>query len=129
MGNGTKKIEKIRENDMVLTSDGTFHKVLRKIVTKINKDTYRVRTNNSIDTVYVTPEHQIYALTDVPSLPVYELKNYMQNNLNKKAKYVDLKSLTTFDYVGYPIPIIENEIECDEAMCLYSGILLGNGYT
>ena len=39
---------------MVLTSDGTFHKVLRKIVTKINKDTYRVRTNNSIDTVYVT---------------------------------------------------------------------------
>jgi ribonucleoside-diphosphate reductase alpha subunit len=127
--NGTKKIEKIRENDMVLTSDGTFHKVLRKIVTKINKDTYRVRTNNSIDTVYVTPEHQIYALTDVPSLPVYELKNYMQNNLNKKAKYVDLKSLTTFDYVGYPIPIIENEIECDEAMCLYSGILLGNGYT
>ena len=52
---GTKKIEKIREGEYVLTSDGSYHKVLKKITTKINKDTFRVRTNNSIDTVYVTP--------------------------------------------------------------------------
>lgn len=125
---GTKKIEKIREGEYVLTADGSYHKVLKKITTKINKDTFRVRTNNSIDTVYVTPEHQIYALTNMPSLPIYEMKNYMNNNIDKVPTYVDLKSLTTFDYIGYPIPTVDDEVECDEDMCLYSGIILGNGY-
>ena len=125
---GTKKIEKVHEGEYVLTADGTYHKVLKKITTKINKDTYRIRTNNSIDTVYATPEHQIYALTEMPSLPISELENYMSNNIQKQPKYVALKTLTTFDYIGYPIPVVDDEVECDEEMCLYSGILLSNGY-
>ena len=52
----------------------------------------------------------------------------MNNHIDKVPTYVDLKSLTTFDYIGYPIPVIDDEAECDEDMCLYSGIILGNGY-
>ena len=53
---------------------------------------------------------------------------YVFDNIQKQPKYVALKTLTTFDYIGYPIPVVDDEVECDEDMCLYSGILLGNGY-
>lgn len=126
--NGITKIEKIREGVNVLTQDGSFHKVLSIVKKYITNDTYRVRTNNSIDTVYVTPNHNIYALINMPSLPIYELKNYMNNNIDKRPEYLELKNLTEFDYIGYPVPVIEDELTYENDLCMFSGILLGNGY-
>jgi ribonucleoside-diphosphate reductase alpha subunit len=126
--NGIKKIEKIKDTDYVLTSDGSFKKVLKKISNKVSKQTYRVRTNNSIDTVYVTCDHKILVLQNMPSLPINELSNYLKENLKPKPKYVEIEKISTFDYVGYPIPQFNEEIDEDEDYCYYTGIIIGNGY-
>ena len=124
---GARKIDKIKQGDNILTSDGTFQKVIQTVTNEINIETYRIRTNNSIDTVYVTPEHQIYTLQNMPSLPNHEMADYIENNKKPTPSYVAVKDLTSFDYIGYPIPIFNNETEYDEDMCMYSGIISGNG--
>lgn len=124
---GSIKIERVKVNDNVLTSDGTFKKVLKTVKNDVTKPTLRIRTNNAIDTVYVTKEHQIYALQDMPSLPISELKNYLNNNDNKKPKYIEAKKLNTFDFIGYPIPSFNDDEPYDEDICKVTGIVCGNG--
>jgi ribonucleoside-diphosphate reductase alpha subunit len=123
-----KKIENIKEGDMVLTADGTYKKVLKTVKTYINKETLRIRTKNSIDTIYLTQEHQIYTIINTPSIAIEHMQAYLKENIHIKFDYVSAKNLTLFDYVGYPIPLNEDSIIYDRDDCIYSGYLLSNGH-
>ena len=124
---GTVRIERVKVNDMVLTSDGTYQKVLKTVSNRVNEKTIRFRTNNSMDTVYVTKKHQVYALRNMPSIPIHEMQNYLNNNLKPQPEYIAVENLTTFDYIGYPIPDVDDEETYDEELCKFTGIVMGNG--
>ena len=126
--NGTTKIENIKEDDYVLTSDGSYKKVLKTIKKQVNKQTLRIRTKNSIDTIYVTPEHQIYAMINPPSIHITDMVKYLDDNLHFEPKYVDASKLTTFDYIGYPIPQKQNDNSYDKDDCVFAGFMFCNGY-
>tara|TARA_E500000331_G_scaffold356324_1_gene414300 strand:+ start:1066 stop:5025 length:3960 start_codon:yes stop_codon:yes gene_type:complete len=133
------KIEHIKAGDNVLTSDGTYHKVMKNVRSSVTKPLFRLRTNNAIDTVYVTGEHQIYAITKPPSIPLTEMPNYLNNNPDHKADFVSCNTLTSFDYIGYPIPDINGDSSGDTVTGVVdediytshhskmSGIVFGNG--
>ncbi len=42
---------------------------------------------------------------------IININTNMNNNIDKVPKYVYLKTLTTFDYIVYPIPIIDYDVE------------------
>lgn len=124
---GATKIERVKVGDKVLTSDGSFKSVLKTIKNDVTKPTLRVRTNNAIDTVYLTKEHQVYALQEMPSLPISDLREYLIENEKKRPKYIEAKKLNTFDYIGYPIPDFNDDEPYEDDICRVTGIVCGNG--
>tara|TARA_Y100000389_G_scaffold205100_1_gene263158 strand:- start:2601 stop:5873 length:3273 start_codon:yes stop_codon:yes gene_type:complete len=124
---GPIKIERIKEGNKVLTKEGSYKKVLKVIKNTVKKPTLRIRTQNAIDTIYVTKEHQVYALQDVPSVPLNEIEKVLENENKIIPKFIDAKKLTTFDYIGYPIPDTDVDDLYDDDYCMFSGIVFGNG--
>ena len=53
----------------------------------------------------------------MPSLPIYELKNYMNNNIDKIQKY-RFKSLTTFDYIDIQFQLLMMKLNVMK-ICVY----------
>jgi hypothetical protein len=124
--NGPTKIERIKIGNLVLTKDGTYKKVSKILKNTVKKPTLRIRSQNAIDTIYVTKEHKFYTLQKVPSIPMNDLLNEL---INKKIEpsFVEVEKLNTFDYIGYPIPSSDSDESYEDNYCIFSGIVYGNG--
>lgn len=81
---GYKKINKIKEGDLVLTHKDRFQKVV-ELQKNESSDIYRLETNNSTP-VKATGNHPFY------------VKSY-----GKKAKWKELSKISKKDYVGIPL--------------------------
>ena len=91
--NGSKKIIKIVPNDLVLTNDGTFQRVLQVRHTMQENNMLRITINDGT-TVNVTHLHPLYSVKDKHSKP----------------EYVEAHDLQVGNYIGTPIPTYENDI-------------------
>ena len=129
---GYKRIQDIVPNNLVLTNDGSYQRVLKNVVHECwSGDVFNVVFSNNSEyskNVVVTPEH-----------PLYSIKNYDNcNNTNNiifrlqsklvKPDYTEVKELSKGDYVGFPIKDTYNDIEIyTTEICRFIGLVLSHG--
>ena len=141
--NGPKKIENIGISDMVLTSNGTYHKVMLPVRHEYNGKMLNIKLINTKTPVTVTGEHQIMALKCKDYKIDTQLQNMSQNNASSydfesinrcldrgllKHQFYDSNELEVGDFLVYSVPQYEYDIpHITEDDCRMYGILLSDG--
>jgi ribonucleoside-diphosphate reductase alpha chain len=125
---GPKYIEDIGVTDSVLTSKGTYEKVIVPVRHEYNGNMLEIQIKNSIFPVRTTPEHQILSLVAQPETMNFSvIKNRLDKNYIS-AQYNDARDLRVGDFLVFPIPTYEADIEhMSEEDCRMYGIMLGDG--
>ncbi len=109
---GVKAIGDVGIGDYVLGSDGIYHAVRLPVRHMWNGEMLHIRLKDSLHTVRVTPEHQILAVTTA----------------SRQAEFMDAKDLHVGDYLVFPKPTHEAEIqEFSEEDCQMYALLLATG--
>jgi ribonucleoside-diphosphate reductase alpha subunit len=109
---GVKAIGDVGIGDYVLGSDGTYHAVRLPIRHMWKGEMLQIRLKDSSYTVRVTPEHQILALT----------------TRTGQAEFVDARDLRQGDFLVFPKPVYEADIqEFSEEDCRMYALLLATG--
>ena len=126
---GPRVIEDIGVGDKVLTSTGDFETVNRPLRHEYSGPVTRLTIKHSMDPIFVTPEHNVLALTGQAKMVNHSV---ISNRLMKKLKeveWVDVKDLQVGDFLAFHIPTYEKDIpSLTEADCRLFGILLGDGH-
>jgi len=126
---GPKCIEDVSVTDKILTSEGIYHKVKMPIRHEYNGKMLEINIKNAIYPIRVTPEHQIMALqSQAKGLNFDVIRNRLEKAISK-PEFVDAKDLIESDFVVFPIPIHEQDVdEMTEDDCRFYGIMLGDGH-
>ena len=125
---GPVRIEDVKIGDKLTTIDGTSKSVLGVVRNHVNKNILKIRPMHSMEPVFVTGEHEIYAIQNQASMLNHSV---IKNRLVKKIvepSFVSADSLKRHDLVGFPIP---KEIsDFDESVDYFRmyGIMIGDGY-
>jgi ribonucleoside-diphosphate reductase alpha subunit len=127
--NGPKEIQDVCVSDKVLTSRGTYEKVKMPVRHEYNGTMLEIQVKNATNTVRVTPEHQVFALQgQAKGLNFDVIYNRLEKSL-AVPQFVDAKDLTEGDFIVFPIPSYEQDIEeISEEDCRMYGIMLGDGH-
>jgi ribonucleotide reductase alpha subunit len=127
--NGPKSISTVGVTDKVLTSTGEFRRVKTQIRHDYNGKMLEIQIKNAIYPIRVTNEHQVFALKNqTKGINFNVIVNRLEKNL-AAPEFVDAGELTQNDFVVFPIPTYESDIEViTEEDCRFYGILLGDGY-
>ena len=140
--NGPKNIENVSISDMVLTSNGEYHKVMLPVRHEYDSSSQgnmlNIKLVNLKTPVTVTTEHQIMALK-YKDCEAY--KDSLLNTFNFEAicssldkgllqlEFYDANELDVGDFVVHSIPQYVVDIpEYTEEDCRMYGILLSEGY-
>ena len=88
----------------------------------------RYKTLHSIRPVTITPEHPVYVLKDLGKPYNYQMtKDRIDNGLNV-PQWLEAKHLSPRDFVGYPVPTYEVDVNSlSEDDCYFYGLVLGDG--
>lgn len=129
---GLKEIsELVSGKDKVLTSDGDMNFVNKVVVHNgyVGK-IFKIKIRQTVNTDFrITPEHQILILKGSEKRIQF---NTFIDKLEKglfNVEFVDVKDVTTNDYMVFPIPTYEQDIpDMSEEDCRMYGILLGDGW-
>jgi len=128
----TNGINKLKNNIEIISEDGK-KKFIRNIISNNlkNKLVYRIKINNSIDNVFFEPLTKILSIQNVPhELKNHEIPEYLDNN-NKYSKisFNDIKNITDFDYICYPIiNFKEDDDNSNDEFYRFLGICLMNNF-
>ncbi len=90
---GTKKIEDIKEDDIVLTHSGSYKKVYKTMKRKHNGTLCTIKFSNN-------PKHELKITGGHPILAV---EKETINQKNWKPKWIEAGQLDNFDYIAMPI--------------------------
>ena len=126
--NGPKTIESVKENDEVITIDGSYKRVNEVIINnKDNENMYVIKTDYSSEEVYVTKEHEIYVLQNTENLSNTELINQLKN-VKITGQFLPVDKLDCEkSYLAQPIPTQYNKSNINIHLCeLYGKILANN---
>jgi ribonucleotide reductase alpha subunit len=126
---GPCAIENIGVGDKVLTSTGAYEVVNRPLRHEYSGPVMKLSIKHSIDPVFVTPEHNVMALTGQnKTINHAVIHNRLDKNL-KTVEWVDVKDLQEGDFLAFQIPTYEKDIpSLSEDDCRLMGIMLGDGY-
>lgn len=123
---GVKCIEDVGVTDKVLTSNGTYASVRLPVRHAYASITIELQTVHGFTPVRTTPEHQI--LSVIGSCPYDVLQNVLDKGYSSIA-FNDAKELQEGDFLVYPIPTYESDIEhLTPDDCRMYGFLVGHGY-
>lgn len=118
---GPKAIEDIGITDKVLTSDGTYHRVIAPIRHNYNDQVLTIRGSHCAYPVKVTPEHQVFALKAGAEAGAL-VAGLIQ------PQFHDARNLSVGDYLVFPVPEYETDIpQISEEDCRMYGVLLACG--
>lgn len=126
---GPKPIETVGVSDYVLTSTGDYQRVNRPLRHEYKGPVLKLNIKHSVDPVYVTPEHNVLALTgQAPMLNHAVITNRLTKGL-REMEWVDAKDLAVGDFLAFHIPThVEDIPSITEDDCRFYGILLGDGH-
>lgn len=109
---GSKKIEDIDVDDIVLTHDGTFNRVEKNHMNEVEKNILSIELTCSYP-VKVTEEHVVCVL-----------KN---NSRKNKTKFLPASQLERDDYMMFPMPIVENiDYSLNNEQSFFLGLCFSN---
>lgn len=126
---GPLKFKDLLEGDEVLSEDGNYNKVLKKMnYHSENKTFYKLKTAHSINSIFVTDQHPLLVIKDQRKGTSFSvIKRRLELGIIK-PEYEDVKELDENALIGYPI--IKYEIDnsnLSEDDCRFYGILVGDG--
>jgi ribonucleoside-diphosphate reductase alpha chain len=126
--NGPKQIQDVSVSDKVLSSDGLYHKVKMPIRHEYQGKMLEIQVKNAIYPIRTTPEHQILALQrQAKGVNFDVIRNRLEKSI-ASPEFVDANELQEGDFVVFPIPTYEYDIEeITEEDCRFYGIMLGDG--
>jgi ribonucleoside-diphosphate reductase alpha subunit len=126
---GAKPIETISVTDQVLTSLGQYESVDLPVRHNYNGKILKIQTHDSISSIQVTPEHQIFALKGQANEKNIDIIRQRLNHRIATPEFTDAIELQVGDFVVYPIPQYTADIESlTEDDCRLYGIILGNAH-
>ncbi|CAH6421518.1 Ribonucleoside-diphosphate reductase large subunit [uncultured virus] len=125
--NGPIEMEYINEGDFLFTIDGTLKRVNQIIKNKINKKIYEINITNSIETVKVTGEHQIYVIPNQIKIDFNIILERLNSGMISPI-YKSVENLTIDDIVCFPKPNYEVDNIFDYDHHKFYGLMLGHGY-
>jgi len=127
--NGPKAIEDIAIGEKVLTSNGLYATVNLPVRHVYNGEMLEIQIKQALYPIKVTGEHQIMALKEqTKELNFSTICNRIDKNIIK-TEFYDAKDLEVGDFLVFPKPIYELDIQnISEDDCYMYGILLGDGY-
>ena len=97
---GPKQISMILPGEKVLTSDNTYHIVLKQVVHQYSGNMYSILIEDSNVPVIVTEEHPILSLKSNGN-ELHIVLNQVQAGL-KEVDYFEIKELSVGDYTIFP---------------------------
>lgn len=104
--NGINKFDKLKTNIPLIDENGNS-KIINNVLSNNlkNANVYRIKINNSIDNIILEPNTKILSIQNVPyELKSSEIPNYLEfNSKYSKITFNNIKDISDFDYVCYPI--------------------------
>jgi ribonucleotide reductase alpha subunit len=126
---GPIKIKNIVIGDKVITDDGYFYKIGKILDYDYTGDFYCLDIKHTLYPLELTDMHPLWTIKN----NVCYQRNFDKviNQLERKllvAHYVEVKNISTNDFIGFPIPRYEKDItQYTEDDCRFYGIMLGDG--
>ena len=126
---GPIKIKNIVIGDKVITDDGYFYKIGKILDYDYTGDFYCLDIKHTLCPLELTDMHPLWTIKN----NVCYQRNFDKviNQLERKllvADYVEVKNISTNDFIGFPIPRYEKDItQYTEDDCRFYGIMLGDG--
>jgi len=128
---GPRNIEEIQKGDLLLTADGHIQPVEKVLEHQYNGDIFSVSIKCAIESVQLTPEHQVLALQkQEKGLNFSGILNRLDRGY-AKPEMVDANDLCVDDFVCFPIPKNDDVVDItylDYDDLRFYGILIGNGW-
>jgi ribonucleoside-diphosphate reductase alpha subunit len=129
--NGLKRFDEIVIGDSVITGKGTVEYVSKIFRTSNLDDSklFGITIKHSIEPTWVTGSHPIYCIQDqAKELDYYDISNRLEKGIIE-ADFVAVKDLKIDDFLGFPIPMYEQDIpEYTKEDCRFFGVMLGDGH-
>jgi hypothetical protein len=104
---GINKLSKCKKDNHIIDEYGDIKSNITIINNNIkNGNVFKMKINNSIDNIILPYNTKILSIQNIPGdLRLYEIPGYMDNNTRySKITFNNIKDLTDFDYICYPIP-------------------------
>ena len=126
---GPKQMRDINTKDELITIDGSFQRVNQVIKNQVKKEILEIRATNTLFSIKVTEEHEIYLIKNQKKLLNYQT---IKNRLEKKIvepRFYSASEINENDLLGVPIPtyVKDNDIE-DLDYYKFYGMMLGDGH-
>ena len=125
---GIKRIDMVTLDDKLLTSDGTYRKVNQIFINNKNEDTLEIFTKSSLIPLKCTKNHEIFRIQPkLPKTAYKTLKRQLEIG-SIKREFVNSDEIKVNDYLGFPIPTYEKDIDnWSLDICRLYGLILGDG--
>ena len=124
---GIKRMDEITTSDYLITHDGSFKKVNQVMVSKKEEEILEIKIACGMDELKCTKIHDIYTIKSNTSNGTQRLLNQLKSGF-RKPEFIKAEELTINDYVGFPIPTFEQDIDnWSLDKCRLYGIMLGDG--
>lgn len=126
---GVQPVEAITTDDFMSTVDGTWKKVNQVIINKADDiEVLRLSVKHGIDSVVVTPVHEIYALRGQKRMTNQSVIKSRLEKGTVALEWVPAGDLTVDDMMVFPIPRdTVDVVEGHDYLRMY-GIMLGDGH-
>lgn len=129
--NGVKRIENLKEGELVLTKDGKYCEVGEVMSYSQSGDMLEIETKSTLKPLRLTDEHPLFAFKNTYNRIGRSNKEYI-NQLEKgiiSPNWIDSGELKVGDFIGKAIPkeVVDIESFSDIDAFIY-GLLLGDGH-
>lgn len=131
VADGAKPIKDVQVGDLVLGLRGKYREVRETMSYPQNdKPMVGIRTKHSIEPIYVTSGHPIWAIQDVAQEQSISRTLGQIESGKLKADWVEAGLIKEGDYIGQTIPkeIVSAGIDFSEDDARLYGIMLGDGH-
>jgi len=129
--NKIERLDKLNIDNNIFNNDGITQKIKNINTSKINNYLYKIKINNTVDNTFLDKNTNILSIQNIPhDIKNSDIPNYIEDNQrNCKISFNNIKNLTDFDYIGYPILKFNNDL-IDENIEYYRfyGISMINNY-
>lgn len=130
---GLKRIDKISKTDLIY-SENNYSEINE--ITKNNVKgfpyLFKLKTIHNIDNYYLSGNNKIYCIQNIPyDLKMKDCPAFIEDNKRIcNPSFIDVNSLTDFDYIGYPIINNDNNGDSndDDDKYRFQGLILLDQY-
>ena len=125
---GPKCMENITCTDYLVTIDGSFKKVNSIAKNHVNKEILNIQIKYAFGNTRVTPEHEVYVIQGQTKMLNFDVIKKRLKSGYAAPKFIEAKHICEDDFVGFPVPTYEEDINISNDALRFYGIMVGDGH-